>query len=72
MKPKFSHNAPRYYTKKEIADIVGLKYKTFQRWSTEIELDLGRSMIHEDCLPDIVEKFRLLALKKANKQSPMS
>jgi hypothetical protein len=70
MAPKFSNNGPIYYTHKEIADMVGFKFKKFQRWSKEIDLNLGRCRIHEDLLPDIKEKFRLLALKKAQKQPP--
>ncbi|MDZ7879002.1 MAG: hypothetical protein U5L45_15070 [Saprospiraceae bacterium] len=61
-----------YFSKAEIADMVGLKPKTFQRWSKDIGLNYGRGMIPEECIPEIREKIRQYAVDKVKKQSPSS
>jgi hypothetical protein len=59
-----------YFTKKEIAELVGLTPKTFQRWTNTIGLKLGRGLIPEESLPEIREEIRKYALEKVKKSPP--
>ena len=59
-----------FYNQKEIADIIGLPPKTFQRWTKEIGFEFGRGLISEESIPEIREEIRKYALQKVKKRPP--
>ena len=61
-----------YYTQKEIANIMGLPPKTFQRWTKDIGFEFDRGLISEESLPEIQEEIRKYALQKVKKRPPNS
>ncbi len=56
------------FTKREIAELVGISSKTLHRWLAEMGLDVPRGLIHKDEVSNILHRVKMHIQSKKRKK----